>query len=247
MSDRTSLYFDLLDAVEEPDCPVCRLSLRAVKRYLDSLSYEYINDPSERAALRAARGFCNRHAWQWWDEQVDRLGAAIVYLDVLTTVARRLEKMQPAESGRLMDQVADALRLGGNGDGGPAAGLLPAGECPACREQGASEGRLLDTLLGHLGEPDFRAAYVGSAGLCLPHLVQTLERGRGPAVAALVAIERERLAGLRAELEEYLRKKRHENRHEPRGAEQTAPRRAVTATAGAPGVWWPPRPAGPRG
>jgi hypothetical protein len=244
MSDRTSLYFDLLDAFVEPDCPVCRLGLRVVKRYLDSLSYEYVNDPGERAQLRAARGFCNRHAWQWWDEQYDRMGAAIIYLDVLTTVGRLLEKAQPAEAGRPRGPVAGALRLGGNGEAGAAGGLLPEGLCPACREQAASESRLLDTLLGHLSEPDFRAAYVASSGLCLPHLVGALGRGRGATAADLLVIERERLAGLRAELEEYLRKKRHENRHEPRGAEQTAPRRAVLATAGAPGVWWPPQRAG---
>jgi hypothetical protein len=247
MSDRTSLYFDLLDAFAESDCPACRLSLRAVQRYLASLSYEYVNDPGERAQLRAARGFCNHHAWQWWDEQYDRLGAAIVYLDVLTTIGRQLEKVQPVDAGRLRGPVAGALRLGGASEAGAAAGLLPEGPCPACREQAAAEGRLLDTLLAHLDAPDFRAAYAASAGLCLPHLAQAVTRGRGPAVTALVALARERLAGLRAELEEYLRKQRHEHRHEPRGAEQTAPRRAVLATAGAPGVWWPPRPAGPRG
>lgn len=244
MSDRTSLFFDLLDAFGEAGCPVCRLSQRAVGRYLDSLSYEYVNDPGERAQLRAARGFCNRHAWQWWDEQVDRLGVAIVYLDVLTTIGRLLEQAQPAAPSPLMQHLTGALGLSGNGDDRAAAGLLPAGECPACREQAAAEGRLLDTLLGHLGEPDFHAAYTGSAGLCLPHLVQTFERGHGAAVAAVLTVERRRLAGLRGELEEYLRKQRHEHRHEPRGVEQTAPRRAMLAVAGAPGVWWPPRGSG---
>lgn len=245
MSDRTSLYFDLLDAFTEADCPVCRLSLRAVQRYLASLSYEYINDPGERAQLRAARGFCNRHAWQWWDEQHDRLGTAIIYLDVLTTVGRLLEQAVAARSRR-RGTVTSTLWLGSNSDAHPAARLLPEGRCPACRQQAEAEARLLDTLLAHLEAPDFRAAYETSAGLCLPHLVQAIARGRGPAVTALVALARTRLAGLRAELEEYLRKQRHEHRHEPRGAEQTAPRRAVLATAGAPGVWWPSQ-AGGRG
>ena len=107
--------------------------------------------------------------------------------------------------------------------------------------QDEAEQRAVDTLLAHLSDGEYRAVYVASSGVCLPHLTRALKRDWDTATAELVAIERQRLAGLLAELEEYLRKQRHEHRHEPRGPEQTAPRRAVMNGCGVPGICWPPR------
>lgn len=234
MSSRTSLYFDLLDACARAGCPICQLGGRAVERYLDAFSYENVNDLAERARLRAARGFCNRHAWEWWEEHHDRLGIAIVYLDVLTTVLRQLDKLDEEDGGSLRDQVINAFRLSRD-ERDRAAALLPEAACPACDLQRQTEDRALTTLLGHLAAPDCRAAYAASSGLCLPHLTRALREGSGAAPAELIRLERARLAGLLAELEEYLRKARHEHRHEPRGHEQSAPRRALASAAGLPG------------
>lgn len=239
MSSRTSLYFDLLDACAKPGCPVCQLGARAVDRYLDIFSYENVNDLDERARLRAARGFCNRHAWEWWEEHHDRLGIAIVYLDVLTTVLRRLDQMDDDEPGGLRGQVMSAFGLGRDGRGSGAA-LLPEASCPACDLQREAEGRAIDTLLNHLSEPDYHAAFTRSSGLCVPHLARALQDGPGSGTAELIRLERARLTDLLAELQEYLRKARQEFRHEPRGHEQTSPRRALASAAGLPGTTWSP-------
>jgi hypothetical protein len=51
------VYNELLEACRSPGCPVCRLSQRAVRRYLVNLFYENVNDGNLRAQLRKSLGF----------------------------------------------------------------------------------------------------------------------------------------------------------------------------------------------
>ena len=71
-------YFDLAEALTMPGCPICRLSLRHVSRFLSSISYEYVNDPGVRAELCAARGYCAGHAGQFLRDTHNGLGIAII-------------------------------------------------------------------------------------------------------------------------------------------------------------------------
>ncbi len=156
-----TVYFEVLEALHEEGCPVCRLGLRAVWRYLDGLSYEGVNDPRSRAELRAARGFCCRHAWQFAKGMRDGLGTAIIYRDVI---------------GELLHILRGAGGRGLHSPAGLAARLAPQRACPACRLLAESCHRYLDTLLSHLSDDGFRAEYLASSGLCLPHLAAGLQR-----------------------------------------------------------------------
>ena len=171
-ASRHVTYFEVLSATGEGDCPVCHLGLRAVHRYLDGLSYEGVNDPGLRAALRSARGFCNHHAWQFANEIRDGLGIAIIYRDVLATVRRAADA---ALSGLQTGSLASFLR-GREGGAWLADRLAPTGACPACRCLAQSSQRYLDTLLAHLADPDLKQRYARSPGLCLPHLAAALPR-----------------------------------------------------------------------
>src|SRR5512145_2963112 len=88
---RSSTYFDLIETCREPGCPVCRLGLRAARRYIDFVLYERVNDPDTRAELCAARGYCNRHAWMMADWNIRSLSLAmlegVVIRDVLDVLA----------------------------------------------------------------------------------------------------------------------------------------------------------------
>ena len=59
---RDNLYYDLLDAIKRGECPICSVALRTVASWMDSISYESVNDPQVRDNLRASHGFCNKHA-----------------------------------------------------------------------------------------------------------------------------------------------------------------------------------------
>src|SRR5215210_7865904 len=97
MNSKHSTYFELRDAIGAPGCVVCRLAARSVRRYLEALSFESVNDRGLRAQLRRARGFCNLHGWQLLDEVRDPFGAGIIHRDVLNECARLLERGAAAE------------------------------------------------------------------------------------------------------------------------------------------------------
>src|SRR5215210_7681192 len=97
MNSKHSTYFELRDAIDAPGCVVCRLAARSVRRYLEILSFESVNDYGLRGQLRRSRGFCNLHAWQLLDTVRDPFGAGIIYRDVLNECRRLLERGSPAE------------------------------------------------------------------------------------------------------------------------------------------------------
>jgi hypothetical protein len=71
----------LEDAARAPGCLLCTLTVSRIRRYIDSLLYESVNDVGFRAQWRKARGFCHRHTWMLAEPQ-DALGSAILYLDL---------------------------------------------------------------------------------------------------------------------------------------------------------------------
>ena len=165
-------YYDLLEALARPGCPICYLAKRTTYRYLDFLSYENVNDPGLRARLRTAHGFCNYHAWQFVDDMDDGLGTAIIYRDIVTA----LEAMLTLAGAGSLDLLA-GLRSGPRRHtNGLAKRLAPRGECPACYQLDVLTRVYVDTLLDHVDDPDLYAALARSTGLCLPHLGQALAR-----------------------------------------------------------------------
>ena len=170
-ASKHTLYFELRSALEQEACPICRLGLRAVERHFDALTYEGVNDPVARAELRAARGFCYPHAWQFAIEVHDGLGTALIYRDILIHVLRPANRLTTA---------TPAQPLQGQRVRRPAP-LGPSTACPACRTLERAAHRYLDTLLIHLPEAEMRAAYLAGPGLCRPHLRAALSLvGRPP-------------------------------------------------------------------
>jgi hypothetical protein len=222
---RDATAFEVREAVREPGCAVCRLSVRSVARLLQSVAYEQVNDLSLRAALRKRGGFCNRHAYQWLDQARTVLGTALIYKDVLEAALRELDSPGSANSQR-----ARRLRgLLGSTSGNP--------ECPACRAQTEAETRYVDTLLALLAsDADVVASFDASDGLCRRHTLDVVRSGR-PGAEHVVRQTREALSVLIAELDEVIRKEDYRFRHEPRtDAERTAPARAIAWAAGLDGL-----------
>lgn len=161
----TNTYYDLVDACRQAGCPVCRLALVAVHRYLDSMNYDSVNDPGFQRLTDAADGFCNQHAAQWL-RQANVLGTAMIYTRVLDRLTPALRDLRYRRSGALLggllshDDAFEALR--------------PSGACPACLHLAEVEQAALKTFTSSLGDAGLRAAYVDSAGLCVPHLILAL-------------------------------------------------------------------------
>jgi hypothetical protein len=208
------------EALAQPGCPVCRLAVRSVGRWLASVAYDQVNDVDLRNELRAARGFCNAHAHRWLAEVHSVLGTAIVYADLLKTSLRELDGDNGQRGGLwraiLGTQAADVAN------------------CPACRAQTEAEERFLSALLA-ISAADARAVN-GSEGVCLKHVRAALRHG-GPGAERLLEQTRSAIERLLADLGEVIRKEDYRFRDEPRtDAERTAPSRAIARAAGAEGL-----------
>lgn len=234
--DKTTSFFDLRDTLSQPGCAVCRLRTRDTERFLESLLWEQVNDPSTRLQMREARGFCPEHTRQLAGHQAS-LGVAILTEDVLHSLLQvlgdarfqappRLSLRRAQEALDRSQPTATTAKL--------VARLAPQRSCLACERAGTMEAIYLDTLLDRLlGEGGLLAAFQSSDGLCLPHLRLVLPRVRDRAAfEALVSAQAARWKRLDADLVEFIRKNDCRFRDETWGQERDAWRRAAAALGG---------------
>ena len=228
---------DLLEALGQAGCPVCRLAGEAVEAFLQSVCYEQVNDLDLREELRAEGGFCPADARRFLAQRHGPLATAIVYRDVLANAARRLER-----GGGRAGRKAPALLAGLLGlprrrstarQAVAADGPRP---CAACRARAEAEERHLATLRERMVDPTVAARYRASGGLCLPHLDRALlvedAGARALAAAALLG-----LATLLGELDDYIRKHDYRFRPEQWQGGEDVPARAVERAVGSAGPW----------
>jgi len=217
-------YFDLIEASSESGCPVCRISLELARHYVDSILYEYVNDPGVRAEFRQARGYCTEHAWLMPEGHGRGLGIAIIQRDVVETV---LDLTQVLPDGRNARQIGQELLKR----------LRPTVECPVCAHRRAMEDIALHALLENIATPDLSAALDRSSGLCLVHFSRALELvDEAQALSQLVALEQRKLSELRDDLAEFIRKNDYRFRDEGFGKEGDSWRRAIGIVSGERGV-----------
>ena len=242
---KTTSYYDLRDALALPGCPVCRLTADAVRRHLDGLLWECVNDAGVRRDIRLARGFCQQHAWLLV-EKGSTLGAVIIVRDVMKTVARTLDaaRFQPPPMSVLRRaQEAFFQRPATPANEHLVASLGPQARCPVCVQAERTESALITTIVDCLKDDDgVLDALRASDGLCLHHLRLTLTRVHDDAAfRALVAVHTAIWEKLVGQLDEIVRKEDYRFRNEPRGEETGASLRAIAVIAG-PRIEVPPPP-----
>jgi hypothetical protein len=219
MAEKDVLYHELLDALAGEGCAICRLARKASDSYLNALLYEGVVDVDLRQKLRDARGPCAVHAWRMANRRAAVLGVAIVYRDVVNTLAKALEA--PEKRSLLAARDPFARRL---------AATEP---CPACRLEHEAIRRAVKTLLKHLGDGAVAASYAAGGGLCLPHFTAALDQANEAAARTLAEWQAAAYRRLRDELDELIRKHDYRFRGEPiTEREAVAWTRAVAALVG---------------
>lgn len=260
MTGKNQTYYELMERFEEAGqrvdrqvCPICQLTKEGVMSYLGSLSYENVNDPQERAKLRAAGGFCNRHGWQWYGLK-DALGTAIIYEDVARLFLQKLRQGDPFNTPaiswggglRSLLTTIGPKELDNNiksrHDMGPP-GIekreeLKLGRCPACEVELEVGERVVDEFVGGLKEESFRQSYSQSTGICLPHLAWALEKMPDNSRQFTLELEAHKWAETQKELGEVIEKLNFDHTKGRRnlGEERHAIFRAVWKAAGMEGM-----------
>ncbi len=178
MAAKHSLYYDLLEALREAECPVCQLLRRAIGQMLDSFLYENVNNVALRERLGRSRGFCAAHAWQL-RRRGDPLAHAILYADQLSDVLQRLGIHAEKGPGAPELPVPSLRSL--------ARALEAESACPLCEMRREAEQTYLRAVADYLGSEEFAQAYFGSFGLCRPHLDAFLRLNAPPGATQVVA------------------------------------------------------------
>ncbi len=217
----SSHAYELLQAFDQPDCPICRLTADSVHHFLEALMYEYVNEVPTHMAVRAARGFCPTHAWHIQEQiNASALGIAILYEGLVRNMLNDMGDVSPDSGRRQIAQAANALK--------------PRGPCPACEHRDTVEDHLLRNVLEYVEQADFASELRRSAGLCLPHLRLALVRpGATTAKAHLIAIQQDIWSRLQRDLAEFVRKNDYTLIRAEMGEEGTSPRRAIEQMSGA--------------
>jgi hypothetical protein len=217
--EKHTAYYNLLDQLRKPGCPVCAQVQASIKAYLDTYLYESVTSPEIWDRLVACGGYCAAHNRQL-EAYSDGLAVSLFYRHLLRRDLKAMAQKPPSLGQRLRARWR----------------RRPQPEiCPACRQQAEMEAQQLRLLGQALPEAEFWAAWQAQPGrpgegICLDHLRAALPQA-GVRQAELAKFEFARFEALAAEMDEYVRKSDH-NCSEKMGAEGDAWRRALQAYRG---------------
>jgi hypothetical protein len=211
----SSLTRWLRQGLDRHICPLCRVAHKADREYVWQFSEEGFGDEETMQLLARARGFCVEHA-----EMLRRIDVAMQsMLGVSTIYAELFSDLESELTGLDVERSCER------------------GTCPACvsRDQALRQNAryLLAALTAESGS--IAKNFSSSPGLCFPHFeLVWASGGTGKARRLVLDVQRRAVSELRGDLREFIRKEGAEFKHEPKGSEQDAWRRAIRLTAG-----WP--------
>jgi len=202
-----SVYFDLVDAMKEENCPICLLIQKSECRYMDTLFYELVNDPGVREKLRKSYGFCQEHA-RLAKRAGKPLGIAIIYEDICSTLRERIEKGEEVS--------------------------YPGKGCLICRFSDEVEEQYIQVFLKNFLKEDFQGLYKKSFGLCMRHFLVVYSRlPRREGKEILKQFQLHTLQEHLFQLGEFIRKHDYRFFHEGFGGESTSWKKVVDKIVGA--------------
>jgi hypothetical protein len=204
-------YYELLDKLDAgPGCPICASVRAALDSYLSAYLEEGVTDEQNWGALKAAEGWCGRHARQL-ESKADGLAVALFY-------------------GHLVEEAEAAIHDTGSKLAKVRAlfGAEKKAPCPGCLREHEAESSQAHLMGQAAGEAEAQAKMAGGLHLCVPHLRLSLRYAEGAAAKFLREDQGAKLKALRAELETFVRKTSHDQRgKEALGPEADSWKRAL--------------------
>ncbi len=230
-------YFDLIDMLEHPGCPVCNLLLQKSDRYLNTIFSEMVLNPDTHQAFRERRGLCAQHSARAAEHIGGTLEIAILFAAGLDEVVQALSEGLPSGDGKPLQNMTKR-----NGKRKTLERrLAPTEACMVCSYLYECEMRYIDTLGKHICDPKVSKAFEDSEGLCLPHFRMTLlNTSKASAREHLIAIHKEIWTTLKEELDSFIAKNNYLHKHEINSREGDSWRK-VLRIAGKSGVLGPDR------
>jgi Family of unknown function (DUF6062) len=229
-------YFDLLEALRQPDCAVCRLINNSLLTYIDMFIYENINNIARRAEIRTSRGFCSIHTNAFMAGYGRLLSLATLEQDVLNDVLRQINLVLDTKSTvgkpvRGLTRKPGALKAFFRSAPQSIREVIkPQRECPLCEYEHSQEKVMLGTLLQFIDDAEMSTAWQASEGLCLPHYYMAL--GMPGKHDPIIVVEQRVLKEVKHQIDEYVHKRHPEYGDEEMGIEAGSPPRAAKLLSG---------------
>ncbi len=150
------IYYKLKETIPQDGCPVCNLVNKNVKKYIENILYECVNDQSTNKSLLESNGFCQKHADILLTFK-DAMGISILYERILSTILLKLENKNLKKTITTYNNFIQERKE----------------KCPACLTEKAGENRYIEALFWHF--TDLKKILSESDGLCLKHLIDFLK------------------------------------------------------------------------
>jgi len=223
-------YFDLLDALKKPGCPLCIRLKELSLKFLDNLFYERVTDVWTRVGLRKAKGLCNWHAWMSMEIPNSGSGIAIIYKDLLDAEIRKLSEWQEA---RGFSDKGKRMRIRKRDQSIFLSLWMEKASCPICESVKEHERFDMGILLDFIDEEGFSQEFVKSSGICIRHLLRIMGGfDKHPNLSLLVEKQVKKYQCLSGELGEFIRKLDYRFSKEPKGSEVDSWKRAIEQFSG---------------
>ena len=192
--------YNLVAALRESGCPLCRVLAEAEDRWMDAFIRERELAAESLSVFCDRGGFCRSHAWQLHHRSALTMTGAPVAQAYGALLRKDIEHLEKLASDLPVERRS---RLGRRS-------LLGRRTCPACETANSRLHGKADALVSALAESGVREAYRDSNGLCVQHLdvVGAAALARNNEVAAfLIEDLRQRLEVLEDRLNEYERQR----------------------------------------
>jgi len=205
--EKNSVYYTLLESMEQDLCPLCYLTEESVKSTMGSILYEGMTDFQFRSELKKSRGFCHHHAQVFFQEG-DALAHALVYSDALR--------------GALEDAVNDDFSA-----------YDTEKDCYFCKHARKTEELYASALTEAFLDAEFLEQYKKGGMLCMHHLGMVRRIGKAKKVpeeqyVAIAQATVDKYQALISHLDEIQRKNDYRYTNEAwTDAEKVAWKRAV--------------------
>lgn len=214
-----------------PSCAICAEIADASSEWLSWLARAGGNGGEISDVLP----LCRDHVWQAREAAGPALAPALAATVLREAEERLVYAARSVHADRSSALWSSALRraFGASAAGAVRAALRRGRECPLCRRAREAGERALLLFAALLESADGRRAFESGYGLCLRHAAQAMAPPASPAIGEIVAATtRARLALLRWELQEQLRRGAWQARPERRGTESGAWLKAGARFAG---------------
>ncbi len=208
-------WVEIKDAFESEGCPICYIMLKSIKKYFNSLLYEYVLDAGVHKKMIASLGLCNTHTYLLMEEEKklhsDGLNIAALYETSLQKEIKVIQRVNKNVRGFNKKYLTKFFKSNNELNDYKKffhAVMNVTGECIGCENQKHTESYYTHEMLRLWTDGEFQELFSGGEILlCRNHFLFLVnEAEKRETINYFVNEHIRKLDKLYSRLEEFIRK-----------------------------------------